>query len=129
MLRIKLTELFVDDQEAARAFYTEKLGFRVQNDQAYGPDTRWLTVVAPDDQGGVELLLNKADAAAAAYQASRRESGVPFMSFETDDIQKTYETLEARGVVFQSPPIKRDYGGTDAVFEDGCGNILNLHQA
>jgi catechol 2,3-dioxygenase-like lactoylglutathione lyase family enzyme len=127
MLRIHLTEIFVDDQEAARAFYTDKLGFQVKTDAAYGPDTRWLTVVAPGSPD-VELLLNKADDAAEAFRASRREAGVPTMSFTTDDIEKDYETLSARGVTFTQPPTRREYGGTDAVFEDGCGNILNLHQ-
>jgi predicted enzyme related to lactoylglutathione lyase len=129
MLQIKLTEVFVDDQEAARAFYTDKLGFQVHTDQAYGPDSRWLTVVAPDDPDGVQLLLNKADDAARVLVESRRIKQTPAMSFHTDDIQKDYETLSGRGVHFLMPPTAMDYGGTDAMFEDGCGNYLGLHQA
>lgn len=129
MLRITLAELFVYDQDKARAFYTEKLGFQVDRDVPYGPDARWLTVVSPDDPSGVQLLLSRADEAASAFQADRREKGSPATSFSTDDIQKAYEDLTARGVTFIMPPTRMDYGGTDAVFEDGCGNLLNLHQS
>lgn len=128
MLRIKLTELFVDDQEKARAFYTDKLGFEVGTDAAYGPDERWLTVVAPDGPAGLELMLAKADDAARAMQQHRRSTGTPVISLGTDDIHKAYETLTERGVTFTMPPTAMDYGGTDAVLDDGCGNLLNIHQ-
>jgi catechol 2,3-dioxygenase-like lactoylglutathione lyase family enzyme len=128
MLRVKLAELFVDDQDKARAFYTEKLGFEVRMDAAYGPDARWLTVVSPDDPAGVELLLTKADDAARDFQRHMHSKGSPATSLSTDDLQKSYDSLASRGVTFTMPPTAMGYGGTDAVFDDGCGNLINLHQ-
>jgi catechol 2,3-dioxygenase-like lactoylglutathione lyase family enzyme len=128
MLRINLTELFVDDQEKARVFYTDKLGFRVHTDEAYGSDGRWLSVVPPDDPCGVELELVKANEPAKAVQEYRRSVMTPAMSFITDDLDKTYETLVAGGVNFVLPPTKMDYGGRDAMLEDECGNLIGLHQ-
>ena len=127
-MRIGLTEIFVDDQVKARAFYTEVLGFRVKTDAPYSDTTRWLTVVSPEDPQGTELLLTPINDAAVALQASRRAAGSPAISFRTDDCRRTYEELRAKGAVFLSEPKQMDYGGTDAVFEDGCGNLLNLHQ-
>jgi catechol 2,3-dioxygenase-like lactoylglutathione lyase family enzyme len=127
-VRIGLTEIFVDDQVKARAFYTEVLGFRVKTDAPYSDTTRWLTVVSPEDPQGTELLLTPINDAAVALQASRRAAGSPAISFSTDDCRRTYEELRAKGAVFLSEPKQMDYGGTDAVFEDGCGNLLNLHQ-
>jgi catechol 2,3-dioxygenase-like lactoylglutathione lyase family enzyme len=127
-MRIGLTEIFVDDQDKARAFYTEVLGLQVKTDAPYSDTARWLTVVSPEDPQGTELLLSPMNDAAAALQASRRAAGAPAISFRTDDCRRTYEELKARGAVFASEPKQMDYGGTDAVFEDRCGNLLNLHQ-
>jgi catechol 2,3-dioxygenase-like lactoylglutathione lyase family enzyme len=128
-MRIGVTEIAVDDQEKARAFYTGVLGLEVKVDAPYGDGARWLTVVSPEDPGGTELLLAPGDEATAALQAARREHGVPAITFVTDDCERSYEELTARGAVFISPPQRRDYGGTDAVLEDGCGNLVNLHEA
>jgi catechol 2,3-dioxygenase-like lactoylglutathione lyase family enzyme len=127
-MRIGLTEIAVDDQEKARDFYTRVLGLHVKVDADYGGGARWLTVVSPEDPDGTELLLGPLDDAAAALQAARRERGTPAISFTTEDCQRSYEELRARGAVFRSPPQRREYGGIDAVLEDGCGNLLNLHQ-
>lgn len=127
-MRIGLTEIAVDDQEKARDFYTRVLGLQVKVDAAYGDGARWITVVAPEDPDGPELLLAPLDDAAAALQAVRREQGKPMLSFATDDCRRTYEELRERGAVFRSAPQERPYGGVDAVFEDGCGNLLNLHE-
>lgn len=127
-MRIGLTEIAVDDQDKARDFYTRVLGLRVRTDADYGGGARWLTVVSPEDPGGTELLLGPLDDAAAALQAARRERGAPALSFATDDCQRSYEELRERGAVFRGAPQKREYGGIDAVLEDGCGNLLNLHQ-
>jgi catechol 2,3-dioxygenase-like lactoylglutathione lyase family enzyme len=127
-MRIGVTEVFVDDQDKARAFYTEVLGFEVKDDASYSDTARWLTVVSPEDPEGTELLLAPVNDAAAALQAARRESGTPAVSFATGDCQQSYRELAGRGAVFVSEPQQRGYGGTDAVFEDGCGNLLNLHQ-
>jgi len=127
-VRIGLTEIFVDDQDEARKLYTEVLGLQVKTDAPYSDTARWLTVVSPDDPQGTELLLAPMNDAAAALQAYRRAAGAPAISFHTDDCRRRYEELRAKGAVFLSEPKQMDYGGTDAVFEDGCGNLLNLHQ-
>jgi catechol 2,3-dioxygenase-like lactoylglutathione lyase family enzyme len=127
-MKIGLVDVFVDDQERARDVYTGMLGLQVKTDAAYGPDARWLTVVSPEDADGTELLLAPLNDAAKALQATRRASGTPAVSFSTDDCQRTFQQLRERGVVFLSEPRVMSYGGIDAVFEDGCGNLLNLHQ-
>jgi catechol 2,3-dioxygenase-like lactoylglutathione lyase family enzyme len=127
-MRIGLTEIFVDDQDRARAFYTDVLGMQVKTDAPYSDDARWLTLVSPEDAGGTELLLTPTNDVAAALQAHRRSAGTPAISFSTDDIRRTYEELTAKGAVFVSEPKQMDYGGTDAVLDDGCGNLVNLHQ-
>jgi catechol 2,3-dioxygenase-like lactoylglutathione lyase family enzyme len=127
-VRIGLTEIFVDDQDVARKLYIEVLGLQVKTDAPYSDTARWLTVVSPEDPQGTELLLAPMNDAAASLQAYRRAAGAPAISFRTDDCRRTYEELRAKGAVFLSEPKQMDYGGTDAVFEDGCGNLLNLHQ-
>ncbi|MQA77922.1 MAG: VOC family protein [Streptosporangiales bacterium] len=127
-MRIAFAQIFVTDQDAAKAFYTEKLGFVERTDAAYGPGARWLTVASPDDQEGPELLLGLPDEDARAFQKHVHDAGQPAMSFTTDDIQGDYERLRAAGVAFTLPPTTMEYGGTDAIFEDTCGNLVNLHQ-
>jgi catechol 2,3-dioxygenase-like lactoylglutathione lyase family enzyme len=127
-MKIGIVDVFVEDQDRARDFYTEKLGLRVKDDAAYGPGIRWLTVVSPEDPDGTELLLTPLDDAAKALQATRRESGKPALSFTTEDCQRAYDQLRERGVTFLSEPREMSYGGIDAVFQDGCGNLINLHQ-
>ena len=82
----------------------------------------------PDDPDGTELLLSPATEPAAALQESRRAAGSPAISFVTDDSWHTYEELRARGAVFVAEPRQMGYGGTDSIFDDNCGNLLNLHQ-
>jgi catechol 2,3-dioxygenase-like lactoylglutathione lyase family enzyme len=127
-MRIGIVELFVDDQERALRFYTEVLGLRVVTDASYGEGGRWLTVGAPEAPDGPELLLTVATVAAAGWRAERRASGTPNLSFLTDDCVRDVALLEARGAYVVSPPDRRAYGGTDAVVDDGCGNLLNVHQ-
>jgi len=126
-MQIKLTQLFVNDQDAARDFFTEKLGFQVKTDAAYGPDSRWLTVVSPEAPD-VELLLSVPDDTARAFRDNLHAQGTPATSFVSADIDTEYRALVERGVTFSLPPTRMEYGGTDAVFEDGQGNFLNLHQ-
>jgi catechol 2,3-dioxygenase-like lactoylglutathione lyase family enzyme len=125
---IKLAGVFVDDQEKAKSFYTNVLGFQVKTDAAYGPGERWLSLVSPEEPDGAALLLGLAEGAAAQLQAAQREAGTPAISFTTDDLRREYEALVAKGVKFTLEPTKMSYGGTDAVFDDGCGNLINLHQ-
>jgi catechol 2,3-dioxygenase-like lactoylglutathione lyase family enzyme len=126
-MRIGLTSIFVDDQDQAERFYTDVLGLQVKTSAAYGPE-RWLSVVAPEEPDGVELVLHLADAPARAFQAASREAGRPVLSLRTDDCQGEAERLKAKGVVFVKEPGRMPYGGIDAVFADTCGNLLNLHQ-
>jgi catechol 2,3-dioxygenase-like lactoylglutathione lyase family enzyme len=127
-MRIGLVSIYVDDQDQAERFYTQVLGLQVKTSAAYGPEERWLSVVSPEDPDGVELVLHLADDPARAFQAASRERGRPVLSLHTDDCQRDAERLKAKGVVFVKEPGRMPYGGLDAVFDDTCGNLLNLHQ-
>jgi catechol 2,3-dioxygenase-like lactoylglutathione lyase family enzyme len=127
-MRIGLTGVFVDDQDQAERFYTQVLGFQIKTNAAYGPDERWLSVVAPEDPDGVQLVLHLADAPARAFQQASRQAGRPVLSLRTDDCAGEAARLKAKGVVFVKEPSRMAYGGMDAVFDDSCGNLLNLHQ-
>jgi catechol 2,3-dioxygenase-like lactoylglutathione lyase family enzyme len=127
-MRIGLTSIFVDDQDQAERFYTQVLGFRVKTSAQYGPDERWLSVVSPEHPDGVQLVLHLADEPARAFRQASREAGRPVLSLTTDDCVGEAERLKAKGVVFVKEPARMAYGGIDAVFDDTCGNLLNLHQ-
>jgi len=127
-MRIGLTGIFVDDQDKAERFYTEVLGLRVKTSAPYSDTERWLTVVSPEDPDGVELVLHLTDEPARAFRQASREIGRPVTSLRTDDCQRDAERLKAKGVVFVKEPARMDYGGMDAVFDDTCGNLVNLHQ-
>ncbi len=130
--RFTATTLFVADQDEARDFYVNKLGFEVRMDQSMG-DFRWLTV-SPKGQPDFQIILMKLaahghmDAESAATLRNLIRKGVSAAGiFETGDIQKTYEELSARGVEFVSPPEKKFYG-TEAVFKDPTGNWFSLSE-
>jgi catechol 2,3-dioxygenase-like lactoylglutathione lyase family enzyme len=127
-MRIGLTGIFVDDQDKAERFYTEVLGLQVKTNTPYSANERWLTVVSPEDPDGVELVLHLTDEPARAFRRASRELGRPVLSLRTDDCQGDAERLKAKGVVFVREPSRMAYGGMDAVFDDTCGNLLNLHQ-
>jgi catechol 2,3-dioxygenase-like lactoylglutathione lyase family enzyme len=127
-MRIGLVGVYVDDQDRAERFYTEVLGLQVKTSGPYGAGERWLSVIAPEEPGGVELVLHLADASARVFQQASRERGRPVLSLRTDDCQRDAERLKARGVVFVKEPGRMPYGGLDAVFDDTCGDLLNLHQ-
>jgi len=127
MLRIVLASIFVDDQEKALAFYTDVLGFEKKADVPVGRD-RWLTVVSPADPDGVELLLEpNGNEVAQAYQQGLRAQGIPVTSFGVDDIEAEHERLVGRGVEFTQPPT-RTGPVTTAVFDDTCGNLVQMAQ-
>ncbi|MGH3737374.1 MAG: VOC family protein [Micromonosporaceae bacterium] len=128
-MRIRLAQIFVTDQERALAFYTGKLGFQVKTNAEYGPGARWLTVVSPDDPDGTELMLGAVDEVSGAFQRKVYDAGRPAISLESGDLGGDYERLRAAGVEFTMPPTQMPYGGTDAIFDDTCGNYVNLHQA
>jgi catechol 2,3-dioxygenase-like lactoylglutathione lyase family enzyme len=127
-MRIGLTSIYVDDQDQAEPFYTQVLGLQVKTNAPYGPTEHWLTVVSPEEPDGVELVLHLADEPARAFQQASRQAGRPVLSLRTDDCQREAERLKAKGVVFVKEPYRRDYGGIDAVLDDTCGNLINLHQ-
>ena len=126
-LKIKLTSVYVDDQEKALRFYTEVLGFAKKADVTNGP-YRWLTVTAAQDPDGTELqLAPDDDPAAKAYQQAMFEKGQPAAMFFTDDIQGDYERIKARGAAFTMPPTDVT-GSTIAMMNDTCGNLIQLTQ-
>jgi catechol 2,3-dioxygenase-like lactoylglutathione lyase family enzyme len=127
-MRFGLVSVYVDDQDQAERFYTQILGLQVKTSAAYGPEERWLSVVAPEDPDGTELVLHLADAPARAFQQASRQAGRPVLSLRADDCAGEAERLKAQGVVFVKEPSRMAYGGIDAVFDDTCGNLLNLHQ-
>lgn len=125
-IRIQLTSVFVDDQDVARRFYTEKLGFVVKHDIPLGGADRWLTVVGPDDLDGTELLLEPSGhPAVGPYKEALFADGIPAASFGVDDVHATHDRLVELGVRFTQPPT--DAGQvTVAVLDDTCGNLVQL---
>jgi predicted enzyme related to lactoylglutathione lyase len=127
-MKIILTSVMVDDQDKALKFYTEVLGFVKKNDIPMG-EARWLTVVSPEGPDGVELLLEPMGfPPARTYQKALFEAGIPLTSFAVDDIKKEYERIKMLGVAFKSAPTKTG-PVTIAVFEDTCGNLIQMAQA
>ena len=126
-MKIKLTSVYVDDQEKALRFYTEVLGFTKKADFSNGP-YRWLTVVSPDEPDGTQLQLALNDKPAAkAYQQALFQQGQPAAMFFTDDVQGDYERIKARGAEFTMPPTKVT-GSTIATLNDTCGNLIQISQ-
>src|SRR6476619_8662640 len=103
-MRINLTSLFVDDQRAALAFYTDVLGFAKHHDIPLGDDS-WLTVVSPESPDGPQLLLEPArHPAVKPYRDALAEDGIPLAQFAVDDVEAEHARLTGRGVVFTQPP-------------------------
>jgi predicted enzyme related to lactoylglutathione lyase len=124
-MKIKLTSLYVDDQDKALRFYTEVLGFAKKADFSQGP-FRWLTVASPEEPDGTELQLARNDnPAAKAYQQAMFEQGQPAAMFFTDDVKGDYERIKARGAEFTKPPTDVRYA-TIAMLNDTCGNLIQL---
>jgi predicted enzyme related to lactoylglutathione lyase len=124
-MRIELTSVFVDDQQAALAFYTDVLGFRKHHDIPLG-GASWLTVVSPEAPDGPELLLEPAGhPAVKPYRDALVADGIPLAQLAVDDVTAEYERLTAAGVQFIQPPT--DVGtATIAVFDDTCGNLIQI---
>lgn len=126
-MQIRFTSVTVDDQEKALAFYTSVLGFRKQADISMGA-YRWLTVTSPDGLPGVELVLEPmAFGPARVYQKALFDAGIPATAFVTTDISAEVARLRSRGVTVRGEPAA---AGPSLVvlFEDGCGNLINLVQ-
>jgi catechol 2,3-dioxygenase-like lactoylglutathione lyase family enzyme len=126
-MQIALSSVMVDDQEKALRFYTEVLGFVKKADIPMGT-FRWLTVVSPEGLEGTELLLEPIGfSPARTYQKALFDAERPLTAFFTNDIQTEYERLKERGVTFRGGP--KNMGPiTAALFEDTCGNLINLVQ-
>src|SRR2546430_1465127 len=124
-MKIKVTSLYVDNQEKALRFYTDKLGFVKKSDFTQG-NYRWLTVASPEEPDGVELQLAPNDnPAAKAYQQAMFEQGQPAAMFYVDDVQQEYERMKAAGAAFTMPPTKVT-GSTIAMVNDTCGNLIQI---
>ena len=126
-MKIKLTNIYVNDQEKALRFYTDVLGFVKKADFTQGP-FRWLTVASPEEPDGTELQLalnnNPSD---KAYQQAKFEQGQPAAMFYTNDIKGDYERIKARGAEFPMPPTDVT-ASTIAQVNDTCGNLIQLVQ-
>jgi len=126
-MKIKLTSVYVDDQDKALHFYTDVLGFAKKNDFGNGP-YRWLTVVSPDDPNGTELQLAKNDnPAGKAYQEALFQQGQPAAMFFTDDVKGDYERIQSQGGEFTMPPTDVT-ASIIAMLKDTCGNLIQLTQ-
>ncbi len=126
-MRINLSSIMVDDQERALKFYTDVLGFVKKTDMSIG-EYRWLTVTSPEGPEGIELVLEPMGFPPAKdYQKALYNAGIPIIAFLSSDIQAEYKRLKARGVSFRSEP--QTMGAiTSVLFEDTCGNLINLVQ-
>lgn len=124
-ITITTASVFVDDQAKALDFYVGTLGFVKKTDVPAG-EFRWLTVVGPDAQNGVELLLEPDEhPAAKVFKLALVEDGIPFTSFGVEEVEAEYERLVARGVRFTQPPMPMG-PVTTAVLDDTCGNLIQI---
>jgi catechol 2,3-dioxygenase-like lactoylglutathione lyase family enzyme len=124
-MRINLTSVLVDDQEKALKFYTDVLGFVKKSEVPIG-EHRWLTVVSPDEPGGVELLLEPdTHPAAGPFKNALVADGIPYTSFAVDDARAEAERLKKLGVRFTQEPAEMG-PVTTAVFDDTCGNLIQI---
>jgi predicted enzyme related to lactoylglutathione lyase len=124
-MKLKVTSIYVDDQEKALSYYTDVLGFAKKTDVTQGP-YRWLTVVSAEEPDGVELQLAPNDnPAAATYQQAMFEQSQPAAMFYVDDVKDEYDRLTALGAEFTLPPTKVT-GSTIAMLKDTTGNLIQL---
>jgi predicted enzyme related to lactoylglutathione lyase len=126
-MQIKLTSVFVDDQDKALKFYTEVLGFQKKHEFQAGK-YKWLTVVSQEEPDGVQLVLEHNEAynpAAKAYQQEIFRHAIPAANFFVADVQKEYARLKGHGVNFTKEPTKTT-GSTIAVLDDTCGNLIQI---
>ena len=124
-MKMYIKGIVVDDQAKAHDFYTKTLGFVVKHDIPLG-EHRWLTVVSPEEPDGVELLLEPNEhPASRTFQKALVADGIPITAFSVDDIEAEVKKLQDAGVTFTQPPMKAG-GATMAVFDDTCGNLIQL---
>ena len=118
--------ILVRDQDDALKFYTEKLGFKKRQDTMFGDRMRWVTV-SPSGQPDLEITFVSADSKEKQKALGKQAGDLVLLTVETDDCQKDYEAMKAKGVKFHGTPEKQPYG-TEVVFEDLYGNLLDLVQ-
>ena len=124
-MRIYVTQVFVDDQQRALDFYTSVLGFEKKHDIPLGQH-RWLTVTAPGDENGVELLLEPSShPAVKPFRDAMVNDGIPSASFAVENLIREHAQLQERGVQFIQPPVTHE-GHSTAVFDDTCGNLIQI---
>jgi predicted enzyme related to lactoylglutathione lyase len=128
-MKIKLTSVSIGDYDKALDFYTRVLGFVKKRDIPLGNGARWITVTSAEDPDGTELLLepNADYPAMKAFKESLVNDGIPFTAFEVDDIQEEYARLKKLGVEFTMEPTNMGMT-TVAVFNDTCGNLIQIYQ-
>jgi len=126
-MKIKLSSVYVDDQEKALRFYTEVLGFAKKSDFSQGP-YRWLTVVSAEEPNGTELQLAlNNNPAAKAYQQAMFQQNQPAVMLFTDDVKGDHQRIKGRGAEFTMPPTDVT-ASTIAMLNDTCGNLIQLSQ-
>ena len=128
-MKVKLTSVSIDDYDKALKFYTEILGFVKKNDIPLGEGARWITVVSPEEPNGTELLMepNASYPAMKALKESLVKDGIPYTAFLVNDVQQEYEHMKDRGVEFTMEPTNMGMW-TAAVFDDTCGNLIEIYQ-
>ena len=126
-MKMYIKSVMVDDQAKAHAFYTDILGFKTKHDIPMG-EHRWLTLVSPEEEGGVELALEpNQHPAAATFLSAIKKDGIPWTAFSVADMDAEYDRLTKAGVIFTQAPA--DYDGMKiATFDDTCGNLIQIIQ-
>ena len=126
-MKIYVTGIFVDDQDKAEKFYRDILGFEIKNNVPVG-EFRWLTVVSPDQPDGPELLLEPSShPAVGPYKQALVADGIPAHSFQVEDLDAERQRLGDLGVRFTAEPMEAGPVRM-AVFDDTCGNLIQLIQ-
>jgi predicted enzyme related to lactoylglutathione lyase len=124
-MKINLTSVFVDDPNKALKFYTEVLGFIKK---VHIQEINFITVASSEEPEGTQLLLEpNENPVAMTYQKGIFEQGIPATSFFSEDIEKEYERMVKLGVEFTMKPTNT-IGAIVAIFNDTCGNLIQLHQ-
>jgi catechol 2,3-dioxygenase-like lactoylglutathione lyase family enzyme len=126
-MKIVLTSVLVNDQAKALAFYRDVLGFEPKLDVPMG-EHRWLTLTSPGDPDGVQLVLEPdGHPATKPFKAALKADGIPYASFAVEDVHAEHARLSAAGVRFTQPPVAMG-PVTTAVFDDTCGNLIQIAQ-
>lgn len=124
-MKVSLVSVMVDDPIKAFKFYTETLGFV---ERMYMPEMLVAIVASPEEPNGTGVLLEPSDnPIVKPFRAGVYAQGMPVIVFGVEDCQAEYEKLKERGVVFRQEPTKNEWG-TQAIFEDTCGNLIQIHQ-